>query len=154
MNIDTSHITIRRGSRQDLALVYMVNRDIFNEDRLINSLDHGYLLILLAEIEAIPIGFKIGYGLSNGIFYSAKGGVLPNWRKKGLAKQMLRVMEDIVVLEGYTELRYHTFPTRWPGMLSLGRSEGYDVLEAVWNPVYNDYQILMFKKIGPPSGNW
>jgi GNAT superfamily N-acetyltransferase len=154
MNIDASHITIRRGSMQDVPLVRMLNREIFHEDRLINSLDHTYLLILLAEFEAIPVGFKIGYGLGAGIFYSAKGGVLPNWRKKGLAKRMLSVMEDIVASEGYSELRYHTFPTRWPGMLSLGRSEGYDILEAVWNPVYNDYQILMHKKIGAPTDNW
>jgi GNAT superfamily N-acetyltransferase len=147
MNFDSSNITIRKGSKLDLTKVNMLNYEIFGEDRLINSLDHDYLLILLAEVESVPIGFKIGYGLSAGVFYSAKGGVLSNWRKKGLAKRLLRAMEDTVRLDGYRELRYHTFPTRWPGMLSLGRSAGYDILEAVWNPVYNDYQILMFKKL-------
>jgi GNAT superfamily N-acetyltransferase len=147
MNFDETHITIRRGSLHDLSLVHMLNREIFYEDRLINSLDHAYLLILLAEINSIPVGFKIGYGQKSGVFYSAKGGVLPNWRKKGLAKRMLSYMEEIVRQDGYSELRYHTFPTRWPGMLSLGRVAGYDILEAVWNPVYNDYQILMYKKL-------
>jgi len=153
MNIDSSNITIRRGSRLDLPLVYMLNREIFAEERLINSLDHDYLIILVAEVEATPIGFKIGYGLTSGVLYSAKGGVLPNWRKMGLAKKMLRTMEDLARMDGYKELRYHTFPTRWPGMLSLERSMGYDVVEAVWNPEYNDYQILMSKKLDQPTDN-
>lgn len=147
------HITIRVGSRFDLSKVMMLNREIFNEERLINSLDHDYLLILMAEIGDIPVGFKIGYGLGSGVFYSAKGGVLQKWRRKGLGRRMLHEMERIVAMEGYIEMRYHTFPTRWPGMLSLGKSEGYDILEATWNPVYRDYQILLRKKLNVPTGN-
>lgn len=147
MSRSIDHITIRVGTRFELGKVMMLNREIFGEERLINSLDHDYLLILLAEIEEVPIGFKIGYGLGSGIFYSAKGGVLPSWRRLGLARKLMHEMERIAAAEGFTEMRYHTFPTRWPGMLSLGRSEGYDVLEAAWNPVYQDYQILLFKKL-------
>ncbi len=153
MNRTIDHIEIRRGTRSDLERVMMLNKEIFGEDRLINSLDHDYLLILLAEVGDIPVGFKIGYGLGSGIFYSAKGGVLPKWRRLGLARRLMHEMERIAVAEGFTEMRYHTFPTRWPGMLSLGRSEGYDVLEASWNPVYRDYQILLFKKLDVASGS-
>ncbi len=153
MNYDKGNITIRRGTTRDLPAVAMLNREIFGEERLINSLDHDYLLLLVAEINAVPIGFKIGYGLESGIFYSAKGGVLPAWRRQGLARSMLGAMETIVQHEGFSELRYHTFPSRWPGMLSLGRSEGYDILEATWNPAYNDYQILLSKKLRRPSGS-
>ncbi len=151
MNYDKGNITIRRGTIRDLPAIVMLNREIFAEERLINSLDHDYLLILVAEINGVPIGFKIGYGQGSGIFYSAKGGVLPKWRRQGLGRSMLRVMETIVRTEGYAELRYHTFPSRWPGMLSLGRSEGYDILEATWNAVYNDYQILLFKRLKRPT---
>lgn len=153
MNQSLGHITIRRGSRFDLGKVMMLNREIFGEERLINSLDHDYLLILIAERDDIPIGFKIGYGLGAGVFYSAKGGVLQKWRRLGLGRMMLHEMERIVLAEGYNELRYHTFPTRWPGMLSLGRSEGYEILEAAWNSVYRDYQILLFKKLTRSTGN-
>jgi ribosomal protein S18 acetylase RimI-like enzyme len=151
MNDDLSNITIRRGSVMDIPKIMVLNKEIFGEDRLINSLDHDHLIILLAETASICVGFKIGYNLNSGIFYSAKGGVLSRFRRKGIGKAMIRKMEEIAQNEGYSELRYHTFPTRWPGMLSLGRSEGYDILEATWNPVYNDYQILLSKKLVRPS---
>ncbi|MEL7415032.1 MAG: hypothetical protein AAGJ92_03965, partial [Pseudomonadota bacterium] len=36
-----------------------------------------------------PVGFKVGYGESEPTFYSAKGGVLEPYRRRGIAKRLL-----------------------------------------------------------------
>src|SRR5690606_19134971 len=53
--------TIRRGTNADPAAVRRLNREIFGEDRLINTLDHDYLLLIVAERHGIPLDLKIGY---------------------------------------------------------------------------------------------
>lgn len=136
-------ITIRRCGSADLAKIQHLNREIFGEDRLINSMRHDYLLMLVAERHGIPLGFKIGYRDLPGSFYSAKGGVHPQWRRQGLARRMLRHMMAIARADGFTWFRYHTFPARWPGMLSLGLSEGFRIAATEWNPTYGDYQVLL-----------
>lgn len=147
-------ITIRRGSNADLASVRRLNREIFGEDRLINTLDHDYLLLIVAERHGIPLGFKIGYRDLPGSFYSAKGGVHPQWRHRGIGRRLLRHMMVVAKADGFTWFRYHTFPARWPGMLSLGRSEGFRIAGTEWNPTYGDYQVLLEFDLRDLSDNW
>lgn len=143
MDTLSEDITLRRGGQNDLARVFALNREIFGEEHLIQTLKHDYLLLIIAERKDILIGFKIGYRQNAGCFYSAKGGVHPAWRKKGLARLLLRYTMELVKNEGFRYFRYHTFPTRWPGMLSLGISEGFTIAETEWNPAFGDYQVLL-----------
>ena len=43
-------------------------------------------LILIAEADSQPVGFKLGYPAEDGSLYSWLGGVLPAHRKTGLAQ--------------------------------------------------------------------
>ncbi|PSQ68342.1 MAG: hypothetical protein BRD29_04100, partial [Bacteroidetes bacterium QH_2_67_10] len=55
-----------------LGLIRALNREIFGEDHIINSFDREDLIMLLAEARegGVPVGFKIGYRLSDRVFYS------------------------------------------------------------------------------------
>lgn len=46
-------------------------------------------LVLIAEENGLPVGFKLGYGADDGTLYSWLGGVLPAHRKIGLAQRLL-----------------------------------------------------------------
>jgi GNAT superfamily N-acetyltransferase len=154
MEVDLEQIQIRRGTTTDLSIVAMLNREIFNEDRLINSLDHDYLMLLIAEYNGIAIGFKVGYRDESGSFYSAKGGILQAWRRKGIARLLLRRMMAEAKADGFHTFTYHTFPARWPGMLKLGKSEGFMIADVNWSHVYSDYQVLMKIDLRTVTCNW
>lgn len=148
MEISTTDIEIEFLKKDQIDLIKPVNRFIFNEERIINTTSHSDLIVLRACIKDITIGFKVGYGKRNGIFYSAKGGVLPNYRRMGLAKKMLDEMLDASRLLGYSDFQYDTFPNMNKGMLIMGLNNGFSVIEAKYNAQYKDFQITLSKKMG------
>ena len=130
-----------------------INEALFQEARVINRLDRADLLMLLAyepgddEEEDVLAGFKVGYGESPSVFYSAKGGVLPAFRRRGLARLLLHRMEDEARQKGYRRFAYDTFPNKHAGMTVLGLAEGYRVAAAGYNAPYRDYRLRFEKTL-------
>ena len=137
VEVDLSHLDVIRS----------LNFQIFDEERIINTFDRDDLLMLLAYVDEVPAGFKIGYRENRFTFYSAKGGVLPEYRRRGLARRMLYDMMARVRERGYTRFAYDTFPNRNPGMTILGLSEGFRVVKADFNTIYRDYRLRFEKKL-------
>ena len=74
-------------------------------DRLCN-IDH---LILIAIKDNLPCGFKVGYNRDHdGSFYSWMGGVLPQYRRYGIAKLLANEMEKYCRNSGYSILKMKT----------------------------------------------
>ena len=128
--------------------VRTLNQAIFGDDRVIFRLDRDDLTLLLATTVpdgavagGEPVGFKVGYRESAETFYSAKGGVLSGWRRRGIARAMLERMEDEARAMGYARFAYDTFPNKHPGMTALGLAEGFRVTAAGYNTAYRDYRI-------------
>ena len=72
----------------------------------LNSTTH---LILTAYDDHNPIAFKIGYQRhSDGSFYSWMGGVLPNYRRKGIANNLADHQETWAKKKGYSSIRFQT----------------------------------------------
>ena len=141
------NITIHRDGFQFLEEVRKLNRAVFNEDRLINRLDHDPLIFLTAHCNGELAGFKIGYAHSPRIFYSAKGATSPLYRRCGIATKLLfEMMREASVL-GFTELHYDTFPSIYPGMVVLGLRHGYRIKKIHWNNDYKDFQMKMSRSI-------
>ena len=93
---------------------------------------------LVAEQAGQPIGFKIGYFLEDGAFYSWLGGVVPAGRGSGAARAMLQRQERYVVGRGCREIRVKS-RNRFSGMVQLLLSSGYLItgFEAAEDPVDN-----------------
>lgn len=142
-----SMVEIVKVDRSQLDVIFNLNVAIFGEERIINTLDRDDLLILLARVEEKPVGFKIGYKENRFVFYSAKGGVLAEYRRMGLARLMLDRMLDYVREKGYTRFAFDTFPNRHPGMTILALKEGFRVVKADFNPAYKDYRLRFEKKL-------
>jgi GNAT superfamily N-acetyltransferase len=143
--IDDLHI--ETVERDDLDEIRVMNEIIFGERRLINRLDHDNLIILIARLQEMPVGFKIGYGVSRNEFYSAKGGIMMPYRRQGIARRLLHYMIMESRKLGYTTFSYDTFPNRDRGMLILGLNEGFKVTSAQFDQRYGDYQLRLVRKM-------
>ena len=139
-------VVIKAVGFEELDVIRLLNMTIFQEERVINTFDREDLLMLMAYSDAKPIGFKIGYQQNEETFYSAKGGVLKPYRRKGIARLMLHDMIDRVSASGYKRFAFDTFPNKHPGMTILGLEEGFTVIKADFNTVFQDYR-LQFEKV-------
>ncbi len=141
-------IVIKSVTLDSLPTIRDLNTRIFQEQRIINSLEREDLLMLIAFIGDVPIGFKVGYRENRFTFYSAKGGVLDEYRGRGAARAMLYEMEKISRERGYKKMAYDTFPNLHSGMTVMGLSEGYRVVRADFNSVYRDFRLRFEKRLG------
>ncbi|MFN3597744.1 MAG: GNAT family N-acetyltransferase [Rubricoccaceae bacterium] len=129
------------------AEVEAINEAIFGERRVIYRLDRDDLTILLARSGGDVVGFKVGYGESAGVFYSAKGGVLPEARRAGVARALLYRLQDEARALGYRRFAFDTFPNKHPGMTVLALAEGFRVTAAGYNAAYRDYRLRFEKPL-------
>jgi predicted GNAT superfamily acetyltransferase len=90
----------------------------------INSKEN--LHIILAESDSELIGFKIGYEKYHGTFFSWLGGVHPDYRRSGIATELLNLQHQWCEKQRYTEIQTDTFGDA-PGMLILNLLKGFEV---------------------------
>src|SRR5580700_6985407 len=64
---------------------------------------------VMAHLEGNPVGFKIGYRFSPGVFYSKAGGVLKEYRQLGLARRMQEWQHGFARSRGYRTVYFNSF---------------------------------------------
>ena len=147
---DIPGLTIREIHLDDIAAIREMNRVIFKEERIINTFEREGLLILEALIDGGPVGFKIGYRESRHTFYSAKGGVMPSFRRRGVAVALLSEMTRTVRERGYRRLAFDTFPNLHPGMTILALEQGFQLTKSDFNSAYKEYRLRFEKRLDIP----
>lgn len=144
--IKDDYIVLKRGF-DHLDEVQKLNRLVFHEKRLLNRLDHHPMIFLTAHFQGQIAGFKIGYPISERIFYSAKGATAPLFRRMGIARSLLFAMMADARKLGYQKLHYDTFPNCYPGMTVLGLKNGFHIKHLQWNKEHEDFQVRMECKL-------
>ena len=82
---------------------------------------------MTAYDDHIPIAFKIGYDrYSDGSFYSWMGGVLPNYRRKGIANNLADRQEIWAKKKGYNSIKLQT-RSKHNAMLALAINRGFQI---------------------------
>lgn len=142
-NLVHNNVIVKVADFSDLDTLRELNTSIFGEERIINTFDRKDLLMLIAYVRGIPVGFKVGYKQSTSVFYSAKGGVLESFRRQGVARVLLEEMIRQVRRMGYRRFIYDTFPNKHPGMAIMGMNEGFKIVKADYNSVYKDYRLQL-----------
>lgn len=84
-------------------------------------------LMLIAQMDNRPVGFAIGYELKPGTFYCWYIGVLPDYRRAGIASQLMEAMDARATAGDYHTIRFECFNSQRP-MLHLAISQGYDIV--------------------------
>lgn len=97
----------------------------FNQFR--QRLMDGSALLLLAEADGDPAGCKIGYENDGQTFYSWLGGVLPRYRRCGIASILLREQERILAEIGYRNVSVKSI-RQASAMQQLLSKEGYNCI--------------------------
>jgi ribosomal protein S18 acetylase RimI-like enzyme len=89
----------------------------------------GKHLALIAEIDNQPVGFKVGYDrFNNGSFYSWMGGVLPDFRQKGVASLLADLQENWAIINGYNSILLKT-RKKHKAMISFSLKRGFTITE-------------------------
>ena len=146
----TSALRISTIPYRERALLRELNEAIFGDTQVIRTFERPDLLMLVAWLRGTPVGFKVGYQLQPRVFYSAKGGVVPEARRQGIAQALLHAMLKRVRERGYRRFVFDTFPNKHPGMTILALNEGFRVVRADYNPEHSDYR-LRFARSFPPA---
>lgn len=118
----------------DLYLINALEHMIFSQARVSESrlldIKQKQALLLVAYIEKEPIGFKLGYLVSEkGKFFSWLGGVHPDHRRQGIAQKLLNRQEDYVKKLGIESIYFTTFD-RFHAMRKFGEKNGYKLIHS------------------------
>lgn len=108
-------------------------------------LNHVPHLILVAYQNNQAIGFKVGYDSANS-FYSWMGGVLPAFRRQGVAKKLADAQEAWAKQQNYSSI---TFKTRneHKAMLMFALQNGFDIVDCYIKSSVQEYRIVLRKEI-------
>ncbi|WP_299619004.1 GNAT family N-acetyltransferase [uncultured Tenacibaculum sp.] len=109
-------------------------------DRITSKTD---VIIVLTYFENSPVGFKIGYRYNETTFYSWVGGVLPDFRRKGIAQKLAKKQEELIKGKGYKKLRTKSM-NRFKPMLILNIKNGFDIVQVYTNT--SGQQKIVFEK--------
>lgn len=104
-------------------------------------------LALIAEANGDIVGFKVGYQSEiTETFYSWMGGVLPEFRKLGVANALAEVQESWARQKGFKNIFFKT-RNRFPGMISFGLKRGFKIMKVIPKGGVEDYRIVMMKSL-------
>ena len=108
-------------------------------------------LAVVAYIDNQPAGFKLGYAEDEHTFYSWLGGVVPNYRRMGLAKTLIEAQEYWANNAGYKRIKVKSM-NRFPGMLRLLIAAGYVINGYEANDDPMEAKILFSKSLLDAKG--
>ena len=107
----------------------------------------GKYLALIAEIDNQSVGFKIGYDrFNNGSFYSWMGGVLPKFRRMGVAYSLANFQEKWANKNGFSSIVLKT-RQKHDGMIAFSLNRGFIITEETQIIPAEETRIWMEKSL-------
>lgn len=121
--------------------------DPYNAEIISNRLSRVRHWSYMATVEGVPAAFKVGYErATDGSFYSWLGGVLPPFRRQGLAQRLAAAMEAWAAGAGYSCLRFKT-RNRHREMLHFALRQGFDIVGVDPHPDRTEHRIWLEKDL-------
>ncbi|MBW3141379.1 GNAT family N-acetyltransferase [Ferrimonas balearica] len=121
--------TIRPGTIEEVVAISQQIPEFnapYGRDEYQRRLADTTHLIQVAEVQGELAGFKVGYQLDDGVFYSWMGGIVPDFRALGLASQMLAQQEQWATEQGYHSLKVKS-RNRYATMVAMLLRHGYQI---------------------------
>ena len=120
---------------------------LYSKEKFENRLKDSKHLIIIAYYKDKPIGFKIGYETpSKRHFYSWMGGVLPKFRKLGVAQILLDYQEQWVRKNNYERILVKT-RKKHIAMVKLLEKNNYFKMGTLPFEPMEESRILFEKKL-------
>ena len=136
------------GLDETPIIVEMYNK-IFRPPRDEESFARRYrgrynVLQMIARVGDKPVGFFLGFELKPAVFFSWFYGVLPEYRRQGIASQLMDAVHDWARQQDYDAIRFECHNQHRP-MLHLSIALGYDIVGIRWDPDRCD-NLVIFEK--------
>src|SRR5262245_50500316 len=117
---------------EELPLIAEMYNQIFRPPRDIESFRRRFrgrynILHLVARIKDRPVGFFLGFELKPTVFYAWFYGVLPEFRRQGIASQLMDAAHSWARQHEYEAIRVECHNRHRP-MLQLSIDLGYDIV--------------------------
>jgi len=115
---------------------------------LVRRLTGDDAVLLVAECDGQTAGFLAGYDrFEDGSWYCWLGGVLPEFRQRGVAQALMRAGEERVRAMGYPSIYVKT-RNKFVAMRILLTREGYQVVGVDGNTGIDEAGIMHVKELG------
>lgn len=137
----------------ELPLIVELYNQIFRPPRDEESFLRRYrgrynVLQMIARIREKPVGFFLGFELKPDVFFSWFYGVLPEYRRQGIASQLMDAVHDWAAQHDYNSIRFECHNHQRP-MLHLSIALNYDIVGIRWDPDRCDNLIIFEKVLSP-----
>ncbi len=137
----------------ELSIALQVLREIPEFDQMpenkayIEKVRNKESLVLIASHKGNAVACKAGYNRYNdGSFYSWLGGVLPAYRKLGIAKRLADYQEEWAKERGYSSIKFKTL-NRHKQMLLFSIKNGFHIYDEEEKAEIEDYKIRLIKEL-------
>jgi len=135
---------------EELPALCTLYNQIFRPARDVESFQRRFrsrynVLMLEARLEDRPIGFFMGFELKPGAFFAWFYGVLPEFRRQGIASQLMDAVHSWAKQNEYGSVRFECHNQHRP-MLHLAIALGYDIVGIRWDPDRGD-NLVIFEKV-------
>jgi GNAT superfamily N-acetyltransferase len=101
-------------------------------------------LILVANLDERPVGFFLGFELKPGVYFAWLYGVITDFRRSGIASQLMEAMHSWIREREYHTIRFECQNLHRP-MMHMAIANGYDVVGIRWDPDRNA-NLVIFEK--------
>ncbi len=140
---------IEIAGTEDLPVIVDLYNQIFRPSRDIASFRRRYLgryniLQMLACVKDKPVGFFLGFELKPTTFFAWFYGVLPDFRRQGIASQLMEAAHSWAVQHEYEMIRVECHNSHRP-LLHLSIALGYDIVGIRWDADRGD-NLVIFEK--------
>ena len=135
---------------EDVPLITQMYNRIYrpsrNEDFFKRRFRGRYnILMLLATLDQLPVGFFVGFELKPSVFFAWLYGVDPEFRRQGVATQLMDAVHAWAESHQYAVIRFECHNQHRP-MLHLAISQEYDVVGLRWD-ADREQNLVIFEKV-------
>jgi GNAT superfamily N-acetyltransferase len=135
---------------EDLPVIVQLYNQIFRPPRDVESFHRRYrgrynVLQLVARLQNRPVGFFLGFELKPTVFFAWFYGVIPEYRRQGIASQLIEAVHSWARQNDYESIRFECHNQHRP-MLHLAIALEYDIVGIRWDPDRGD-NLVIFEKV-------
>jgi len=146
--------TIERVGPEELPAIAKLYNQMFRPPRDADSIRRRFrgrynVLQLVARLGEEPVGFFLGFELKPAVYFAWFYGVLPTYRRQGIASQLIEAVHSWALQNDYESIRFECHNQHKP-MLHLAIAQGYDIVGIRWDPDRGDNLVIFEKSLSAP----
>lgn len=104
------------------------------------------VLLLVAQLDRRPVGFAAGFELKPNTFFNWLCGVVPDFRRQGIASQLMGAQAAWARDHGYDFVRFECH-NQHRAMLHFAIAHDYDLVGLRWDSDRGDNLVIFEKRL-------